>query len=899
MKSRTLYLAALLLLLFTTAAIAKTDETYFKFNIQNREELSTLTNIIYIDNVKGDTVYAYAVGDQLDRLKAQGYDYTVLPHPGTLIKPRMSDNRQLILDWDYYPTYGAYVAMMYQFASDYPSLCEVENIGYSVQGREILFARLSANVSVEEDEPEVMYSSTMHGNETTGYILMLHLIDYLLTNYGSDDQVTNILDNMEVWINPLANPDGTYHGGDNTVYGATRTNANGADLNRNFPDPEDGPHPDGRAWQPETIAMMNFFDQHNFIISANFHGGVEVVNYPWDTWPRLHADNDWYVAICREYADSAQANSPSGYMDYLNNGITNGYAWYEVNGGRQDYLNYWKGCRETTIELSNTYLLPENQLLNHWNYNRAALLTYIEQSFYGIRGLVTDAVTPTTSIAAIVSVVGHDIDSSEVYSDPEVGNYHRMLSPGTYNLRFTAPGYQAQTVYGITVTARNITIADVQMQPAPGDPALSLTGDDIGTIHPGDNVSFAVTLTNSGLGNAYDVNGILSSSDGYITITQPSSSFPMIQAQGGWGSSLSNYGFAIDENCPAFYIATFQLYLTATAGYDTTVYFDVLIGEKQLVYGDDFSTDQGWTGLGGSGEWQIGQPNGLGGDHGGPDPTADHSPDGNNQVLGNDLTTDGDYEPNLASTYWVTSPLIDCSDCSQTELSFYRWLGVEQPQYDHAHLQVYNGTSWVTIFENEFTIEEASWLESNYDVAAYADANANFRLRFGIGGTDDSWQYCGWNIDDLEVKAYQMTSAGYTIDPSSIDLELDQGDSEIRNITITNHAAENLSITFSTSESWLIFDTGEQIVQPSSALDFPVTIDASGLAPGDHSGAIDYSCNDPENPTGAIPVSLTVRQVQQIPTLSEWGMIILVLLMLSAGTVTLIRSQLSRQSRRI
>ena len=79
---------------------------------------------------------------------------------------------------------------MYAFAADYPTLCQVENIGFSEQGREILFAKLSANVSVEENEPELMYSATMHGDETTGYILMLRLIDYLLTNYGTDPQAT-------------------------------------------------------------------------------------------------------------------------------------------------------------------------------------------------------------------------------------------------------------------------------------------------------------------------------------------------------------------------------------------------------------------------------------------------------------------------------------------------------------------------------------------------------------------------------------------------------------------------------------------------------------------------------------------------------------------------------------
>ena len=89
---------------------------------------------------------------------------------------------------------------------------------------------------------------------------------------------------MEIYITPLANPDGTYHGGNNTVSGAWRGNANGIDLNRNYWDPADGQHPDGEVWQTETIANMNFMAAHHFVISANFHGGAEVVNYPWDTW---------------------------------------------------------------------------------------------------------------------------------------------------------------------------------------------------------------------------------------------------------------------------------------------------------------------------------------------------------------------------------------------------------------------------------------------------------------------------------------------------------------------------------------------------------------------------------------------------------------------------------------
>ncbi len=180
--------------------------------------------------------------------------------------------------------------------------------------------------------------------------------------------------------------------------------------------------------------------------------------------------------------------------------------------------------------------------------------------------------------------------------------------------------------------------------------------------------------------------------------------------------------------------------------------------QVSFAYEDDFSTNKGWTGLGGSGEWTIGPAVGGVGDdsYGGPDPSQDHSPSSDNRVLGNDLTSgDGDYERNLNNTYWVTSPVIDCSDLVGVSLTFYRWLGVEGDDYDNAYIQVFDGTSWVQIFDNgPGTIDDGSWREMDYDVSAYADGNSGFQVRYGIGRTDSGWEYCGWNIDDLAVTGY-------------------------------------------------------------------------------------------------------------------------------------------------
>ena len=439
-------------------------EVYFKFHFTSKTDLNELSQIISIDNVKGDTAFAYANEEQYNNFLKQGYDLIILTAPGKLIVPKMSDDPKSILNWNVYPTYDAYIAMMNQFAADHPDICQLVDAGTTVQGRHILFIKISDNVNVREAEPQFMYSSSMHGDETTGYVLMLRLIDTLLTSYGTDARLTDLVNNDEIWINPLANPDGTYHGGNNTVYGATRYNANGVDLNRNFPDPAAGPHPDGYAWQPETIIIKTLAENNNFVLSANFHGGTEVVNYPWDTWSRLHADNTWWMLISHLYADTAQANSPSGYMSGFNDGITNGYAWYRVTGGRQDFFTYFHHGREVTIEISNTKTPAASSLPAYWYYNKESFLDYIENTYYGIRGIVTD--TLGNLVKAKIEIAGHEMDNSEIYSDSLTGAYYRMVAAGTYSITFSAENYFSQTISNVQAINFQSTILNIQLVPS-------------------------------------------------------------------------------------------------------------------------------------------------------------------------------------------------------------------------------------------------------------------------------------------------------------------------------------------------------------------------------------------------------------------------------------------------
>jgi hypothetical protein len=415
-------------------------EVYFCFVFQESFSTEYLSELISIAGFDNDTVFAYANKEQFNRFLQLNVPFDLLIPPSLLYKPHRTFKTTLGEIRETYPTYQQYVTLMQQFAQDFSDQCLLVEIGESVGGKKILAVKISDNVNTDESEPEVFYTSTIHGDEPSGYVLMLRLIDYILNNYNSDSRVTYLVDNAEIFINPLANPDGLYFLSDTSVFGARRFNLNNVDLNRNFPDVVAGP---GEVIQPETQGMINFMSQRNIILSANFHDGAEVVNYPWDVWPKKHPDDEWYIRLSRQYADTAQKYSISGYMDDLNNGITNGYEWYQITGGRQDYVNYYLHGREVTIELSKGRFPDSTALEDLWQFNKIALVDYPYNCFTGIKGTVTDSITGKP-LKARVFINDHDYDNSYVFSDKKSGTFYRMISGGCYHLSVSSDGYQTK-----------------------------------------------------------------------------------------------------------------------------------------------------------------------------------------------------------------------------------------------------------------------------------------------------------------------------------------------------------------------------------------------------------------------------------------------------------------------
>jgi hypothetical protein len=381
-----------------------------------------------------------------------------------------------------YHTYDELVSEMHQIASDHPDLCHLESAGQSVQGRELLFMKISDNVDMEEPEPEFKYISSMHGDEPVGMELCLFLINLLVQEYGLNDTITALVDETEIWIMPLMNPDGYVQ--------HSRYNANGHDLNRKFPDRIRDPDNRIIGRPHEVRAVMNWAFTKSTVLSANLHTGALVVNYPYDS---NESGRNVYTPSPDDELFIYQSETYSWYNQPMWNGsfphgITNGADWYVIYGGMQDWNYVWLGDNEVTIELSNNKWPNYSRLPELWGDNRISMMAYMNLCQEGVRGIVTDA-TNGFPLAATVEVV--DVDH-EVYTDPDVGDYHRMLLPGTYSLRFSASGYQTQVMDNVVVNSGPATELNVAIQPLT-EVSLELIPDDI-YVSTGEKLRYAAKV---------------------------------------------------------------------------------------------------------------------------------------------------------------------------------------------------------------------------------------------------------------------------------------------------------------------------------------------------------------------------------------------------------------------
>ena len=417
-----------------------------------------------VTGVRGDAVSLLVTQDQWDWLEAQGY----APLPAAYdVRARQSGG---------YHAYAELTARLQDRAAAYPAICRLSSLGQTVLGREMWALLITDNPDIEEAEPEFKYVSTIHGDEPVGTELCLNFIDTLLAGYGTDADVTEIVNETAIWIVPLMNADG-YEAG-------SRYNARGVDLNRSFPSYPDtytGTIYDGEPLhdetrQPETAHVMRWIAANSFVLSANLHTGALLVNYPYDDDGKGSGNDaptpdDLVIEdISLEYS---YYNPPMYDSPYFPMGISNGSKWFSISGGMMDWNYRYAGCIDVTLELSNTKWPNASTLPQYWADNEQSMLHYLAAMHRGVRGLVTDA----TNGAPVYAKVIVASNAQPVFTDPDVGDYYRLLLPGTYTLTYSAPGFQSKTVPGIQVNASAPVNVNVELYPiVPATPDINNDG---------------------------------------------------------------------------------------------------------------------------------------------------------------------------------------------------------------------------------------------------------------------------------------------------------------------------------------------------------------------------------------------------------------------------------------
>jgi predicted deacylase len=331
------------------------------------------------------------------------------------------------------------------YEDQYSEIVRFFSIGRSAEDREIWALELSIASGESVGKPKIRIVGGIHGNECMSVDLVLKIIEWMLTSYGDDVEISDLLDGADIIFVPVINPDG--YSGDP----ATRENAHGVDLNRNF----------GFAWvsvtassfsEPETRSVRDLSLQENFVLGLTYHTVATYVNSSWNYTPHHPWDEDLIQTIGEAYAGT------SGYN------VTFGWDWYGIYGDLNDWSYGTRGVLDWTIELrSDTDM--------EWDIHSAGLKGFLAFALRGVRGTVTETAFGQP-VAARIEI---DPPGAPVFNDPDTGFYQRILLPGTYALTARAPGFEPQTVDDIVVVPDSGPAeVDFQMEPSPeGSPRFA------------------------------------------------------------------------------------------------------------------------------------------------------------------------------------------------------------------------------------------------------------------------------------------------------------------------------------------------------------------------------------------------------------------------------------------
>lgn len=307
-------------------------------------------------------VFALARPEEIKSLQKEAIPFLVesnrfpaLRHPELSLQTKINGD---------YHSYKELEADLKTLQTAYPGLARVYTIGKSLEGRNIYALKVSDNVALDEEETEILFLGCHHAREWISVEVPYLLGKHLVERYATDAEIRSLVNQCEVWIVPLVNPDGLEYSIHYYRYWRKNRRLNGdgsygVDLNRNygylwgFDNEGSSPEPDSPVYrgpapfsEPETQVIRDFFLSKNFRALVSYHSYSQVILYPWGYTTAPSSQDSLLRQIAARMAE---------LMEPVNGRVYNygqaGALLYLTNGDTTDWAHGVAGIPAYTIEL--------------------------------------------------------------------------------------------------------------------------------------------------------------------------------------------------------------------------------------------------------------------------------------------------------------------------------------------------------------------------------------------------------------------------------------------------------------------------------------------------------------------------------------------------------------------
>ena len=433
--------------------------------------------------------------EELKLLQSRGFEPVILSRGRPFIEIQKERQSDPLFIPPGYPDLTEILEEMNDTENSYPSICKVYDLTetYDVsptyEDRHIYAMKISDNVMDDEDEPSFLMVSCHHAREIVTPVIALYAIEQLTSEYGSDPDITAVVDDYEIWIAPVWNPDGyEYCYYVDNWWRKNRYPPDGVDLNRNYPfgwnsgcsgstDPYSetykGP---SAASEAETQTMMAFTNDRHFAKVIDYHSHGREVLYGYCC--HSHPFSSFF------YSEAVSLSSAAGYSGSVKGPSAEGehYEWQIWDNGT--YAN----LMETHTEFQPSYSSACAEAAQVW----PGTMWLLERPI-SVSGHIVDSLTGEPIVTSINIVDVSFSNGEEFISEPSYGRYHLFLPPGTYTLEFSYENYYTQT-HQVTVTTTSAEILDVELErfnDPPNKPDID--GPDVGK--EGEEYEYTFTAT--------------------------------------------------------------------------------------------------------------------------------------------------------------------------------------------------------------------------------------------------------------------------------------------------------------------------------------------------------------------------------------------------------------------